>query len=159
MIMLHIGIACAIIKPTHKVRHANFNQDLPKDVFFTLDLSNIEETHKITNSNYVNTKSKKITPHIIKFSKLPPGCQKVLNENDNLGNHEYCLVVDTEILSLVNDVENNTAEKDNFSFLDKPTELAMDNCATFHVCCDKNLFIGDIKESPNIRVKGVSGTS
>ena len=69
------------------------------------------------------------------------------------------MVIDTEILSLVNDVENNTAEKDNFSFLDKPTKLAMDNCATFHVCKDKNVFIGDIKESPNIRVKGVSGTS
>ena len=82
--MLHIGIACAITKPTHKVRHANFNQDLPKDVFFILDLSDIEEIHEVTNSNYVYIKSKKITPHIIKSSKLPPGCQKNLNDNDNL---------------------------------------------------------------------------
>ena len=66
-------------------------------------------------------------------------------------------MVDTEILSLVNNVENNKTEKDNFSFLDQPTELDMDNCATFHVCKDKKLFIGVIKESPNIRVKGVSG--
>ena len=35
----------------------------------------------------------------------------------------------------------------------------MDNYATFYVCFDKKLFIGDIKELPNIRVKGVSGTS
>ena len=35
----------------------------------------------------------------------------------------------------------------------------MDNCATFHVCKDKYLFIGDIREAPNIRVKGTSRTS
>ena len=70
-------------------------------------------------------------------SKLPQGFQIFLNENDNLGNHEYYLVVDTEISSLVNNVENKKAEKDNFSFLDQPTELSMDNCATFHICKDK----------------------
>ena len=128
-------------KPTHKMSHANCNHDLPKDVFFILDLSDIEDIHDVTNSNYVNLKPKQITPHLIKSSKLPPGCQIVLNENNNLGNDEYCLVVDTEILSLVNDVENNTAERDNFSFLDQPTELAMDNCATFHICFDnKNIY-------------------
>ena len=157
--MLHIGIACAITKPTHKVRHANFNQDLPKDVFFILDLSDIEDINDVTNSNYVNLKPKKIIPHIIKSNKLPPGCQIVLNESDNVGNHEYFLVVDTKILSLVNDVENNTVDKDNFLFLDQPTELAMDNCATFYVWFDYKLFIRDIKETPNIRVKGVSGIS
>lgn len=36
-------------------------------------------------------------------------------------------------------------------------ELAMDNCATFHVGKDKFLFIGEVRECPNIRVKGVSG--
>ena len=156
--------------------HAKCKQDLPKDAFFVLDLSDVEGVHDVTNPNYINRKPrnlkacdvksrstpKKITPHIVKSrefvpSKLPPEFQIFLNKNDNLGNHEFCLVVDIEIISLVNNVENSKAEKDNFSFLDQPTELAMDNCATFHACTDKNLFIGDIKESPNIRVKGVSG--
>ena len=35
----------------------------------------------------------------------------------------------------------------------------MDNCAIFHVCKDKSLFVGGINVAPNIRVKGVSGTS
>ena len=102
--MLHIGIACAITKPTHKTSRTHCNQDLPKDVFFILDLSDIENINDVTNSNYVNLKPKKIIPLIIKSSKLPPGCQIVLNESDNVGNHEYFLVVDTKILSLVNDV-------------------------------------------------------
>ena len=93
--MLHIGIASAISKPTHKMSHANCNQDLQKDVFFILDISDIEDIHDVTNSNYVNLKPKKITPYIVKSSKLPLGYQIVLNENDNLVNHEYCLVVDT----------------------------------------------------------------
>ena len=35
----------------------------------------------------------------------------------------------------------------------------MDNCATFHACKDTSLFVGDIREDPDIIVKGVSGTS
>ena len=33
----------------------------------------------------------------------------------------------------------------------------MDNCARFHVCKDKFLFIGEIRECPHIKVKEVSG--
>ena len=33
----------------------------------------------------------------------------------------------------------------------------MDNCARFHVCKDKCLFIGEIRECPHIKVKEVSG--
>ena len=36
-------------------------------------------------------------------------------------------------------------------------EFAMDNCARFHVCKDKFLFIGEIRECPHIKVKEVSG--
>ena len=73
--------------------------------------------------------------------------------------HEYCLTTDIEVLSLANIVENSKLEKDDFHFLTKNTELAMYICATFHVCRDNFMFIGKIREAPNIRVKEVSGTS
>ena len=68
--------------------------------------------------------------------------------------HEYCLTTDIEVLSLANIVENSKLEKDDFYFLTKNTELAMYICATFHVCRDNFMFIGKIREAPNIRVKG-----
>ena len=35
----------------------------------------------------------------------------------------------------------------------------MDNCANFHFCRHKSLFVGEIRDAPNVRVKGISGTS
>ena len=58
---------------------------------------------------------------------------------------------------MLNEAKVNKEEKDDFLFIQRIIELDMDNCAIFHVCKDK-LFIGDIRECPNIRVlKGVSG--
>ena len=67
------------------------------------------------------------------------------------------MVASAEGLILLNEKRVNKQEKDDFCFMQRVTELAMDNCATFHVCKDKFLFIGEIRQRPNIRVKGVSG--
>ena len=75
------------------------------------------------------------------------------------GSHRYCLIANTERLTLLNEKKVNKQEKDDFSFTQRAIELAMDNCATFHVCKDKFLFIGEIRPCPNIRVKGVYGVA
>ena len=80
-----------------------------------------------------------------------------MNVEIPLESHEYCLVASAEGLTLLNEKRVNKQEKDDFYFMQRVTELAMDNCATFHVCKDKFLFISEIRKCPNIRVKGVSG--
>ena len=41
-------------------------------------------------------------------------------------------MVDKEILSLVNDTDNETSEK-FFNFIAKAKELSIENCTTFHL--------------------------
>ena len=145
-------------------------QDLPLNMFFELDLSNIVESdnnnadlslptieaqddNSSTSGN--STQSIVTTKDDIDYKNT----QLFLNKDDDLGSYDYCLMVDIEVLSLVNSIENYKLEKDDFNFLDTIIELAMNNCATCHVCKDLSLLIGDIRADPNVRVKGVSGTS
>ena len=80
-----------------------------------------------------------------------------MNAEVPLEPQEYCLITSAEGLTLLNEKRVNKKENDDFFFTQRVIELAMDNCATFHVCKDKFLFIGEIRQCPNIRVKGVSG--
>ena len=75
----------------------------------------------------------------------------------DIGLQEYFLIFTTEGLTLLNEGKVSKEGKYDFSFMQRIIEFAMDNCATFHVCKDKFLFIGTIKKCPNIKVKGVSG--
>ena len=146
-------------------------QDKLLDNFFVLDLSDVVELdgidfllHNLEVSDKKSCISDHPTPSTIISTyniphNVPPDTQSFLNKYDDIGSQEYFLMVDTEVLSLVNNVEGSKVEQDDFSFLHKITELAMGSCATFHVYKDKYLFVGDIREAPDIIFKGVSGTS
>ena len=73
-----------------------------------------------------------------------------------------CVVVDAtdigEILVLANNTEGHLGNQ-TFAFASKPTEFGTDNCATHHICYEKDLYIGEIRKIGNVRVKGVSGSS
>ena len=54
-------------------------------------------------------------------SNLSSNTHMDLNREENIGSHEYCLMMDKEVLGLVNDVENDKLEKENFSLSEKNT--------------------------------------
>ena len=48
-----------------------------------------------------------------------------------LGSHKYCLIVDTEGLTLLNEEILSKEERDGFSCMQRIIELAMDTCEKF----------------------------
>ena len=98
-------------------------QDVPLDDFFIPDLSNMAESNNIdfslpvlevhddnSSTSDTSTSSMKATTDNITNGNTP-NAQFFLNEDDNLVSYEYCLMVDTEVLSLVNSAENKKPGK------------------------------------------------
>ena len=98
-------------------------QNVSLDGFFILDLSNMAESNNIdfslpvlevhddnSSTSDTSTSSMKATTDNITNGNTP-NAQFFLNEDDNLVSYEYCLMVDTEVLSLVNSAENKKPGK------------------------------------------------
>ena len=128
--IVHVGIVCAtdttslqynlvpsvapkpMIKDYNKSRksnHAKCKQDLPKYIFFLLDLSDVNVAHNVTELYYkkykdhnldmsdvkIRSTPKKITHHLVKLrdianTNFPAGSQILPSENDDIGKQEYC---------------------------------------------------------------------
>ena len=100
-----------------------FLQDVPLDNFFVLDLSYIAESNNTDfsllvlevhddNSSTSDTSISSIKTTVDNITNNdPPNAQFFLNGDDDIGSHEYCLMVDTEVLSLVNSAENKKPGK------------------------------------------------
>ena len=57
---------------------------------------------------------------------------------------------------LAHDSVKNTT--DIFAFGWNTSQFALDNCATYHICNNKSLFIGRIEPISNVGISGVGGT-
>ena len=55
--------------------------------------------------------------------------------------------------------ESLKSDDEGFTFIPRRQEFGTDNCATYHVCKDVNVFIGEIKSSMNVEVKVIGAVS
>ena len=77
----------------------------------------------------------------------------------NNNNEIVCFTATAEpglILTNTSDVDMNS---EDFSLNSNSTEFGTDNCATHHICSERDLFVGEIKPISNIGVKGISGSA
>ena len=103
---------------------------------------------------------------ISKFDELPPStCQDSIRYDDPGNNRIIASCFIAEVPSITSQVQcvletvlaheilpfdDNSNKK--FSFLREPTEFGTDNCATYHICNNRVLFIGEIKKVTHILV-------
>ena len=77
----------------------------------------------------------------------------------NNNNEIVCFTATAEPGLILTNTSDVAMHSEDFSLNSNSTEFGTDNCATHHICSERELFVGEIKPISNIGVKGISGSA
>ena len=149
----------------------------PQPIFDGISMGFIEHRYSTTNpSNFIEEREYTMTIDVHLWKEcmdcndkymdnnmMPPFFPNDISYDESTDDTSWsdrslkvCFPVIVKPICLANDIDNENDDS-AYSFVPPSSEFWVNNCATYHICSEKSLFVGEISKVQNIGVRGVVG--